>query len=206
MAAEAVAPGRLVAVDGSRGADVEAAAEALAERVREKGRACVVSRWDASGLFSEMAAAPLEALDVSARTLSLLYAADLAFRLRWEIRPAIAEGRVVIAAPYIETAAAFGVAAGLSDLWVRELLRFAPAADLRGLVPERKTSRGWKRRADRGYPEYCALLLDAAGRDFGRRRGRARMIEALDSRRTSRVRVLAGKELASVARRATGNR
>ena len=41
------------------------------------------------------------------RTLLLLYAADLAFRLRWEIRPALAEGHTVIAAPYLDTAFAF---------------------------------------------------------------------------------------------------
>ena len=40
--------------------------------------------------------------------LLLLYAADLAFRLRWEIRPALAEGYTVVAAPYVETAVAFG--------------------------------------------------------------------------------------------------
>ena len=48
----------------------------------------------------------------SARTLLLLYAADLAFRLRWQIRPALAEGRTVVAAPYVDTAVAFGRAAG----------------------------------------------------------------------------------------------
>ena len=49
----------------------------------------------------------------SARTLLLLYAADLAFRLRWEIRPALAAGRTVVAAPYVDTAVAFGRAAGV---------------------------------------------------------------------------------------------
>ena len=47
------------------------------------------------------------------RTLLLLYAADLAFRLRWEIAPALDEGRLVIAAPYVATPIALGQAAGL---------------------------------------------------------------------------------------------
>ena len=34
------------------------------------------------------------------------------FRLRWEIRPVLEAGGVVIAAPYVETAVAFGAAAG----------------------------------------------------------------------------------------------
>ena len=40
------------------------------------------------------------------RTLILLYAADLAFRLRWQIRPVLEEGTHVIAAPYLETVVA----------------------------------------------------------------------------------------------------
>ena len=43
------------------------------------------------------------------RTLALVYAADLAFRLRWEIRPVLDAGGVVVASPYVETAVAFGV-------------------------------------------------------------------------------------------------
>ena len=37
-------------------------------------------------------------------------------------------GGVVIAAPYVETAVAFGAACGLAEEWIRELLRFAPQA------------------------------------------------------------------------------
>jgi hypothetical protein len=96
------------------------------------------------------------------RTLSLVYAADLAFRLRWEIRPVLEAGGVVIAAPYIDTAAAFGAICGLDEEWLRRLMRFAPAAGYRGLVDERKIDRPWKRRTDRGYAEYGALLLEAA--------------------------------------------
>jgi hypothetical protein len=63
------------------------------------------------------------------RTLLLLYAADLAFRLRWEIRPALEEGRVVIAAPYVATAVALGQAAGLDSIWLTDLFHFAPSAE-----------------------------------------------------------------------------
>ena len=99
---------------------------------------------------------------MSPRTLSLVYAADLAFRLRWEIRTAIETGGVVIAAPYVETAVAFASACGLPESWLRELLRFAPAPDVRGIVRERKSERGWKARLDRGYGEYGAALFEEA--------------------------------------------
>jgi hypothetical protein len=64
----------------------------------------------------------------------LLYAADLAFRIRWEIRPALAEGRTVIAAPYVDTAVALGRALGLNEPWLQTIFEFAPRATERRLA------------------------------------------------------------------------
>ena len=122
------AKGSLISVDGVDAAAVLAAARA-ALGARSRGG---ISRWDASGIFQELAVADAAAGTASARTLLLLYAADLAFRLRWQIRPALAEGRTVVAAPYVETAIAFGRASGLNAGWLTSLFRFAPrAADRR---------------------------------------------------------------------------
>jgi thymidylate kinase len=99
-------PGRLIAVDGVNGRVVRDAARELArDHHRRRG---AVSSWDASGIFDEVELADDDGTPPSVRTLLLLYAADLAFRLRWEIRPALVEGRIVIAAHYVETAIAFG--------------------------------------------------------------------------------------------------
>jgi thymidylate kinase len=145
----------LVSVDGVNGAAVRTAARAaLAEigRARRGG----VSSWDASGLFGELAVADEDAGTASARTLLLLYAADLAFRLRWEIEPALAEGKVVVAAPYVDTAVAFGRTAGISGVWLTSLFNFAPrpgdrryvhAAPPRA-VPDRE-----------GFVEFCCERL-----------------------------------------------
>jgi hypothetical protein len=112
----------LIAVDG-----VDAAAVlAMARRALHPPSRGGISHWDASGVFQDLIVAEDAAGTPSARTLLLLYAADLAFRLRWEIRPALAEGRTVVAAPYVETAVAFGRAAGLPAAWLRNLFRFAP--------------------------------------------------------------------------------
>lgn len=141
----------LISVDGVNGAAVKTAARAaLAEigRARRGG----VSTWDASGLFEELAVADDEAGTPSARTLLLLFAADLAFRLRWEIEPALAQGKVVVAAPYLETAVAFGRAAGIAGAWLDSLFSFAPRpADCRFVdaAPPRAVS-------DRqGFVEFC---------------------------------------------------
>lgn len=120
-------PGTLIAVEGLHGAAVRTAANAVLAGIDRRKRGGI-SSWDASGVFEELVVAGDEAGLASARTLLLLYAADLAFRLRWEIRPALAEGRVVVAAPYVETAVAFGRAAGVKASWLTNLLLFAPRA------------------------------------------------------------------------------
>lgn len=134
MTKKARAPkGELIAVDGVDPAAVLADARAALGTPARGG----ISRWDASGVFQELAVADEAAGAPSARTLLLLYAADLAFRLRWQIRPAIADGRTVVAAPYVDTAMAFGRAAGLEAAWLSNLFRFAPRARKRRFVHAR---------------------------------------------------------------------
>jgi hypothetical protein len=205
MADQGKYPGRLIAVDGSRGKDTAAAAKAVAAVLRKAGVECAVSRWDASGLFGELTSAARDDRHISARTLMLVYAADLAFRLRWEIRPALEAGGVVIAAPYLETAIAFGASRGLSEEWVRELLRFAPAADVRARAEERKIDQPWKRRLDRGFPEYCAATLEAAPKKLSKH-ARHEMMRMLDQAKGRKIVTLDGKGLAVVAKGVTGSR
>jgi thymidylate kinase len=119
--------GELVSVDAMRGRDLIPYARRLLQTNGHRKPNGGFSTWDASSIFFELNGAKgrLETT-ASAQTLLLLYAADLRFRLRWEIEPAISEGQTVIAAPYVETGIAFGVAWGLSRSWVTELFRFAP--------------------------------------------------------------------------------
>jgi len=150
-------PGVLVAIDGVNGAGVEAAARALAKEHRKQKAA--VSAWDASGIFGELMMAEEEAGQPSARTLLLLYAADLAFRLRWEVKPALAEGRLVVVAPYVNTAIAFGRAAGLDSHSLTEMFSFAQKPDETRIV-ETVGSRSLSDRT--GFVEIaCDQLLGA---------------------------------------------
>jgi len=196
-------PGRLIAVDGSRGKDTNAAADAIAETLKHAGVECAVSRWDASGLFSELAAAGRDDRRISTRTLSLVYAADLAFRLRWEIRPILESGGVIIAAPYLETAVAFGGCCGIDSEWLRELLRFAPAPDLQGRTRERKVDRPWKARVDRGYPEYGAFLFGSPASRLATKAARRDMMTRLEKARGRRVFDLTGTGVAAIAKALT---
>jgi len=206
MAPKITSPGRLITIDGSRGKDVNAAAAAVAAGVRKAGIDCAISRWDASGLFGELSVAARGDRNLSARTLSLVYAADLAFRLRWEIRPVLEAGGIIVAAAYVETAVTFGVSCGLKEDWLRQLLRFAPDGELLGRTNERKSGRPWKRRADRGYPEYASLLLDASASGTTSKRTRQDMIRMLDGMRGPRAFKLTKKGVAAMVKAATGTR
>src|SRR5436190_8938656 len=124
---------RLIAIDGVNGSAMAAAAKSRVSGERKRGVG--ISYWDASGIFGEVVVAEDAAGRPSARTLLLLYAADLAFRLRWEIKPALDEGLLVVAVPYIDTAIAFGRAAGLEAGWLADMFSFAPRPGERKLVP-----------------------------------------------------------------------
>jgi hypothetical protein len=116
--------GQLISLDVIEGRDALPAAKKLLKSSPASGG---ISTWDASSIFFEING--LEISDKpSPRTLVLLYAADLFFRLRWEIIPALEEGKRVIAAPYVETGIAFGAVAGLPKKWLNEVFRFAPKA------------------------------------------------------------------------------
>ena len=206
MADQVKYPGRLIAVDGSRGKDTAAAADAIVERMRDSGVECAISRWDASGLFGELAATARGDRNISVRTLALVYASDLAFRLRWEIRPILEAGGVVVAAPYIETPIAFGAGCGLSEEWTRQLLRFAPPADVRGRADERKLGRPWKRRTDRGFPEYCAMMLDASGPRKLSKGARHEMMRMLDQARGRKIFTLSHEGVDAIAAAIIDNR
>jgi thymidylate kinase len=173
--------GRLVAIDGAHGGDVFEAATRLTESLADRSLAAGISRWDASGLFNDVVAAPPDERDLSPRTLLLLYAADLAFRMRWEIGPALDEGYVVVAAPYVNTAVAFGVAAGLSRDWVSTLLRFATVPTRTIVLKEKKAGRVWKRHPERGFGECCTTLLEATPEGFARRKTRTAMLGVLST-------------------------
>jgi hypothetical protein len=162
--------GVLIAVDGINGAAIKAAAKDAIASV-PKSRRGGVSQWDASGVFDDLVVAGEEAGHPSARTLVLLYAADLAFRLRWEIRPAIAEGRTVAAAAYVSTAIAFGRAAGLPAGWLTDIFAFAMKPDAaryvdggasRGSPPKGFIDFGCERLAEGGFALPQRTLVERA--------------------------------------------
>ena len=205
MAAQVQRRGALIAIDGTRGKDLRAAGAALFEALKTRHGECAISRFDASGLFGELAAGQGDPR-ISARTLTLVYAADLAFRLRWEIRPVLESGGIVIAAPYTETAVAWGAAAGLEEDWIRELLRFAPKPDYRAWAKERKMDRGWKPGFERGYAEYCAAMLETSAPKGRWKHLRRDAVALLHRPKGRKIYQLSDDDAAELAKAVTGNR
>jgi hypothetical protein len=129
--------GNLIALEGWGGRSMAVAIRQVERRLRRDDFAVGVSAWDASAIFFQLGRGPQACPGLSPRTLLLLYASDLAFRLRWQILPALEEGGTVVAAPYLETPMAFGLAAGLPRVWLDDLFRFAPSAGSCYRVPNR---------------------------------------------------------------------
>lgn len=146
---------RLISIEGINAQALKKAARDLAAANRRHRAG--ISLWGASGIFDELTFADPDAGAPSPRTILLLYAADLAFRLRWEIRPALEEGRLVIAAPYVATAVALGQAAGLDAVWLADLFHFAPAPSEHHVIDPAPA----RRVADRhGFVEFAWQRLD----------------------------------------------
>ena len=151
--------GRLIALEGSGGRPMSVAAKLLEREYRRPGVEVGISPWDASDIFFQIAQGARGLPAPSPRTLVLLYASDLAFRLRWQIRPALEEGAIVIAAPYLETAIGFGRAAGLSQTWLREVFEFARPADECRRVPENAAPLDRRNTPANSFLEFCLAQL-----------------------------------------------
>ena len=156
--------GRLVALDGVSGPFLVTESQRLAHLC--SGADAAWSQFDASNTFHELGMAKAKTLTPTPRVLVLLYASDLLFRLRWEIQPALEEGRTVVAAPYVETATAFGVAAGLPKEWLDDLFIFAPKPVACLRLKEKKKVKGDKKPDKKkgdmdilGFVEFCSATL-----------------------------------------------
>jgi thymidylate kinase len=106
-------------------------------------------------VFAELAVGDDAAGQPSVRTLLLLYASDLAYRLRSEVLPALALGHDVVVAPYVDTALAFSRVAGVGSPWIADIFGFAPQPALRYYVP----SQGEAHSERQGFVELASRKL-----------------------------------------------
>ena len=152
------APGRLISLDGTRGRDLDEAARRVVEMLEGKPGAGL-SRFDSSNTFFELRMAKGKRGAAPPQTLVLLYASDLLFRLRWEIRPALGEGRTMVVAPYVQSVIGFGLAAGLSKEWLEELFAFAPPPDASLRLKEKRKGKDKESKGANGYFDFCCWSM-----------------------------------------------
>ena len=173
-------PGRLVVLEGSSGPLLAGAATRLLQSLAPEEKRGGCSVWDASGIFYELRLGKAKKLGPSPRNLILFYASDLAFRLRWQIRPALEDGLTVVAAPYVQSAMAFGVATGLARKWMEDLFSFAPKPAACYRLKESVTPPAEKAKAGEGYLEFCSSMLKHASPPWDRQELRQDFLAYLD--------------------------
>jgi thymidylate kinase len=166
---------KLIAVEGFCGREVETVARTLQKHFCRKGSGGV-SRWDSSGIFYELEQSDFLEHPPSPRTLMLLYAADLSFRLQWHIRPALKDGQCVIAAPYIESAIAFGKSVDLPPTWLDALFRFAPPAGTIYRIQEPREMPKRIKPMD-GFAEFAYLALRAGSHPWSLKELRQKFVQ-----------------------------
>ncbi len=131
MAARGNAPGWLVVIEGIDGAGKSTVIHRLLEHCNARGLACLTSAEPTRGpwgmkLRQSMAAGRLS-LDEELR----LFLKDRAEHVEAVIRPAMAQGKVVILDRYYLSTAAYQGARGANPEWIlSDNEKFAPAPDL----------------------------------------------------------------------------
>jgi len=188
--------GRLIALEGSGGRSMAVAAKLLERNLRQASVVSLGSAWDDSDLFFQISQGARGLPAPPPRTLVLLYATDLVFRLRWQIRPALEEGVSVIAAPYLETVIGFGLGAGLSLSWLRGVFEFAPRADECYRVPEDSIPLDRRGTPANSFVEFCLAQLRSGPATWDTeaiRRGFLGHLARLEARGKCRVATRLGK-------------
>ncbi len=161
--------GRLIALEGTSGPPLEEAALKLVRSLGSDKNPAGLSRFDASNTFYDLRLRKVKTMNPSPRELILLYASDLAFRVRWEITPAVQAGMCVVAAPYVHSIIGFGEALGMTRRWLTDLFSFAPEPEAVLRIKEKKKKirkKGWRFKAADGYLEFCCASLAAGSKDF----------------------------------------
>ena len=153
--------GKLIAIEGGGSPAMELASKQLLRVLKKTDRNTGVSAWDASGVFYDLLQGDRMLPGASPQVLMMLYASDLAFRLRWQIEPALESGQTVVANCYVETAMSFGRATGLSRPWLANLFDFCPRPGKVYRAPEESLAFNRRTRSQREGMRLPAAPMNA---------------------------------------------
>jgi hypothetical protein len=85
-------------------------------------------------------------------------------------------------------------------------MRFAPGATVYGRAEERKPHRPWKRRTDRGYGEFGAVMLDVSAPKRASQPARRVMMSKLDHPRGHRCIEIDAAGIQKIVKQLTGKK
>ncbi len=124
----------LITFEGPEGAGKTTAIAGVALRLRERGREVLTTREPGAGKFgSKIRQILLEGADVDARAELFLFLADRANHVKSLIRPALAEGKIVLCDRFTDSTLVYqAYARGLDAGFVRQANEFATE----GLIPD----------------------------------------------------------------------
>jgi len=106
-------PGLLIAFEGMDGSGKTTQRKLLKAWLESNGEEVVVSKWNSSPLFKDLIKARKRARLLDPARYAVLHAADFRHRFETVIRPALREGKIVLADRYIFTGITRDVARGI---------------------------------------------------------------------------------------------
>lgn len=122
--------GRIICFEGIDGSGKTTALEKCYKRAVDAGYDCLWTEWGDSELMGKALKKGKKKHLMTPITFTLMQAANIADRLEQDILPFLRKGGIVFADRWIYTCYARDVVRGMDREYVRQVMEFAPTADL----------------------------------------------------------------------------
>ena len=176
--------GLLIAFEGLDQSGKQTQAESLRDYLLSRGRACHLMSFPdyATAIGSELSRALHGEREYAADVMQLLYVANR-YEHRDEILRRLSEGGVVVCDRYTASSIAYGEALGLDPVWLADIQRFLPAADLTILLDIAPETAIQRKATGRDRYERDLALLERVRHSYYRQANDRRWLR-LDGERT----------------------
>lgn len=154
--------GRFIVIEGPDGSGRSTQVEALTSKLEADGHAVLNTGLKRSELVAKGILRAKQSTPLGRKTMTLLYAADLADQIEHKIIPALEAGTVVVADRYIFTLMARSAVRGIGKKWLSNLFGFALVPDMVFYLDVRAHDLFY-----RAFQKYAALDYYESGADMG---------------------------------------
>lgn len=154
--------GRFIVIEGPDGSGRSTQVEALTSRLESDGHAVLNTGLKRSELVAKGILRAKQSTPLGNKTMTLMYAADLADQIEHKIIPALEAGTIVVADRYIFTLMARSAVRGLGRKWLSSLFGFALVPDMVFYLDVTPSELFY-----RAFQKYSALDYYESGADMG---------------------------------------